>query len=62
MTSNSSKHFSNTVFDADADDGDDVVVESEDVVVDIDFADKRGTFFGTVALKNSKEDFGLMLV
>jgi len=32
------------------------------VVVDLDFADKRGTFFGTVSLKNSKEDFGLMLV
>ena len=31
-------------------------------MVDLDFADKRGTFFGTVALKNSKEDFGLMLV
>lgn len=33
-----------------------------DVIVDLDFADKRGTFFGTVALKNTKEDFGLMLV
>ena len=33
-----------------------------DVVVDLEFADKRGTFFGTVTLKNSKEDFGLMLV
>jgi endonuclease YncB( thermonuclease family) len=32
------------------------------VVVDLEFADKRGTFFGTVALKNTKEDFGLMLV
>jgi endonuclease YncB( thermonuclease family) len=32
------------------------------VVVEVDFADKRGTFFGTVALKNTKEDFGLMLV
>jgi len=30
--------------------------------VDLDFADKRGTFFGTVALKNTKEDFALMLV
>lgn len=33
-----------------------------DVIVDLEFADKRGTFFGTVALKNTKEDFGLMLV
>lgn len=33
-----------------------------DVVVNLDFADKRGTFFGTVQLKNTKEDFGLMLV
>lgn len=33
-----------------------------DVVVDLEFADKRGTFFGTVQLKNTKEDFGLMLV
>ena len=33
-----------------------------DVIVDLDFADKRGTFFGTVALKNTKEDFALMLV
>jgi staphylococcal nuclease domain-containing protein 1 len=32
------------------------------VIVDLEFADKRGTFFGTVALKNTKEDFGLMLV
>ncbi len=33
-----------------------------DVVVDLEFADKRGSFFGTLALKNTKEDFGLMLV
>lgn len=33
-----------------------------DVVVDLEFADKRGTFFGTVALKNTKEDFALLLV
>jgi endonuclease YncB( thermonuclease family) len=33
-----------------------------DVTVDLEFADKRGTFFGTVALKNTKEDFALMLV
>jgi endonuclease YncB( thermonuclease family) len=33
-----------------------------DVIVTLDFADKRGTFFGTVQLKNNKEDFGLMLV
>jgi endonuclease YncB( thermonuclease family) len=33
-----------------------------DVTVDLEFADKRGSFFGTVSLKNTKEDFGLMLV
>lgn len=33
-----------------------------DVIVDLEFADKRGSFFGTVSLKNTKEDFGLMLV
>jgi endonuclease YncB( thermonuclease family) len=33
----------------------------KDVVVDLDFADKRGTFFGQLALKN-KSDYGLMLV
>ena len=33
-----------------------------DVIVDLEFADKRGSFFGTVALKNTKEDFALMLV
>jgi hypothetical protein len=32
------------------------------VIVDLEFADKRGSFFGTVSLKNTKEDFGLMLV
>lgn len=32
------------------------------MIVDLEFADKRGTFFGTVALKNTKEDFALMLV
>lgn len=30
-------------------------------MVEPDFADKRGTFFGTVTLSN-KKDFGLMLV
>jgi endonuclease YncB( thermonuclease family) len=33
-----------------------------DVIVDLNFADKRGTFFGAVTLKNTKEDFGLMLI
>lgn len=32
-----------------------------DVVVEPDFADKRGSFFGTVTLSN-KKDFGLMLI
>lgn len=32
------------------------------MTIDIDFADKRGSFFGTLALKNTKEDFALMLV
>ena len=33
-----------------------------DVIVDLEFADKKGSFFGTVMLKNTKEDFGLKLV
>jgi endonuclease YncB( thermonuclease family) len=32
-----------------------------DVIIEPEFADKRGSFFGTLALKN-KKDFGLMLV
>jgi endonuclease YncB( thermonuclease family) len=32
-----------------------------EVVVEPDFADKRGSFFGTVTLTN-KKDFALMLV
>jgi len=32
-----------------------------DVVVDLDSADKRGTFFGTLSLSN-KDDFGMMLI
>lgn len=38
------------------------ILYQRDVIVDLEFADKRGTFFGTVSLKNTKEDFGLMLV
>lgn len=37
-------------------------VFQRDVVVDLEFADKRGSFFGTVMLKNTKEDFGLLLI
>ncbi len=33
----------------------------KEVVVEPEFADKRGTFFGTITLTN-KKDFGLMLV
>jgi endonuclease YncB( thermonuclease family) len=33
----------------------------KDVIVDLDFADKRGTFFGQLSLTN-KSDFGLLLV
>ena len=51
--SNSSKHFSNTVFDADADDGDDVVVESEDVVVDIETMTKMDAAISKVFLSGS---------
>jgi endonuclease YncB( thermonuclease family) len=32
-----------------------------DVILDVDSADKRGTFFGTLQL-TTKEDFGLILI
>jgi endonuclease YncB( thermonuclease family) len=37
------------------------VLFQRDVVVEPDFADKRGSFFGTVTMSN-KKDFGLLLV
>jgi endonuclease YncB( thermonuclease family) len=37
------------------------VLFQRDVVVEPDFADKRGSFFGTVTMTN-KKDFGLMLI
>jgi len=34
----------------------------KDVTVDIDFADKRGTFFGSVMLTGNKQDFSEKLL
>jgi hypothetical protein len=31
----------------------------KDIIVDIKFADKRGSLIGTVDIKNTKEDFAL---
>lgn len=34
----------------------------KDVIVEIDFADKRGTFFGSVSLSGNKQDFSEKLL
>jgi endonuclease YncB( thermonuclease family) len=34
----------------------------KDVVVELDFADKRGSFFGTLWHKGGKQDFAVDLV